>query len=123
MDREKAVDSVFRIAKKGELLSFLKNLALSDDNVAKKLETRFLKAAQWDYVTDTPLTWKQRATLKKRLSFYKHTLEKTALIPTTMKWTRSIMSGQCLKVLLPRENHWQGIISSKGLINFDITVI
>lgn len=52
MDREKAVDSVFRIAKKGELLSFLKNLALSDDNVAKKLETRFLKAAQWDYVTD-----------------------------------------------------------------------
>lgn len=46
MDREKTVDSVFRIAKKGELLSFLKNLALSDENVAKKLETRFLKSVK-----------------------------------------------------------------------------
>lgn len=52
MSIEKTVDSVFRIAKKGELLSFLKNLALSDENVAKKLETRFLKSVKWDYAAD-----------------------------------------------------------------------
>lgn len=52
MDREKTVDSVFRIAKKGELLSFLKNLALADDNVAKQLEAKFLKSVKWNYASD-----------------------------------------------------------------------
>ena len=52
MNREKTVDSVFRITKKGELLSFLRNLALSDENVAKKLESRFLKSLKWDYASD-----------------------------------------------------------------------
>ena len=52
MDREKTVDSVFRIARKGELLSFLKDLALADDNVTKKLEARFLKSIKWNYASD-----------------------------------------------------------------------
>ena len=52
MEREKLVDSVFRVAKKGELLSFLRNLAIKDGTVAAELEARFLKKMKWDYAKD-----------------------------------------------------------------------
>ena len=52
MEREKLVDSVFRVAKKGELLSFLRNLAIKDGTVAAELEARFLKKMKLDYAKD-----------------------------------------------------------------------